>query len=649
MVFGTEIEAHLAFALKKIALREIIKVNVEGKTGARALIETTIGRIMFNERLPKTLQYVNREIKASTIKELITHAMLVCTEEEVARLIDNLKEIGFYAATVSGISVSTFDLKRLPNKDKLIEEAEEKIKEIEQEYQNGLITHSEQRRLSNNVWLEATEKMANLTWELFDKNDIVRIIAESGGARAGKDQIKQLAAMRGLIFDPLGRIVELPIKSNFREGLSIFEYVNSARGSRKGLTDSALKTADAGYLTRRLVDVAHDLIIRQVDCETEEGINVDMAKRDNESYMTMMLLGRVVIHDITSKKNKKTIVAKGREIDYETLAEIIKDETVSEVSVRSPLFCRLKYGLCAACYGWDLSAYRRADSGTPVGVIAAQSIGEPGTQLTMRVRHFGGVVMSDVTQGLPRVEELFEVRRPKTLAPIAEIAGKVQVNKVDDGYIIRIRNARAKPVEEREYFVPLTSTILVKEDETVTAGTQLCEGYLDPRDILKISGLRASQEYLIEQIQNVYESQGISIHYKHFETIIRKMSDKVMIETPGDTALMPGDLISKLRFEEENANVISEGGEPASAREIILGITKASLVTDSWLSASSFQETTQVLTDAALEGRVDHLIGLKENVIVGRLIPVREEFIEGSVAHAEHAKQAEQKEQTQVV
>ena len=376
---------------------------------------------------------------------------------------------------------------------------------------------------------------------------------------------------------------------------------------------------------------------------------MDMAKRDNESYMTMMLLGRVVIHDITSKKNKKTVVAKGREIDYETLAEIIKDETVSEVSVRSPLFCRLKYGLCAACYGWDLSAYRRADSGTPVGVIAAQSIGEPGTQLTMRVRHFGGVVMSDVTQGLPRVEELFEVRRPKTLAPIAEIAGKVQVNKVDDGYIIRIRNARAKPVEEREYFVPLTSTILVKEDETVTAGTQLCEGYLDPRDILKISGLRASQEYLIEQIQNVYESQGISIHYKHFETIIRKMSDKVMIETPGDTALMPGDLISKLRFEEENANVISEGGEPASAREIILGITKASLVTDSWLSASSFQETTQVLTDAALEGRVDHLIGLKENVIVGRLIPVREEFIEGSVAHAEHAKQAEQKEQTQVV
>ncbi len=625
--FADEQEAHLAFSLKKISLREPIMVRVDGKKP----FETTIGRVIFNERLPETMRFVNREVKASTIKELVTRAMVICSEQEVADLIDNLKAVGFYAATISGISVSTFDLKRLEHKDKLVDEAEAKIKEIEQEYQNGLITHAEQRRLSNNVWLEITEKMANLTWELFDKNDIVRIIAESGGARAGKDQIKQLAAMRGLIYDPLGRIVELPIKSNFREGLSIFEYVNSARGSRKGLTDSALKTADAGYLTRRLVDVAHDVIIREGDCGTDEGILVEMDKRDNESYMTSMLLGRVVMRDVASKKDKKTIVKKGSEIDYEALAQILKDDTITEISVRSPMFCRLRYGLCAACYGWDLSAYRRADTGTPVGVIAAQSIGEPGTQLTMRVRHFGGVVMSDVTQGLPRVEELFEVRRPKVLAPIAEIGGKVQVNKVEDGYIIRVRNAKVKPVDEREYFVPMTSTVLVAEGDTIAAGTQLCEGYLDPRDVLKISGLRSAQQYLIDQIQNVYESQGIAIHYKHFETIVRKMSDKVMIETPGDTSLMPGDLVSKLRFEEENANVISEGGEPASAREIILGITKASLVTDSWLSASSFQETTQVLTDAALEGRVDNLIGLKENVIVGRLIPVREEFIEGEL------------------
>ncbi len=621
-VFANENEAHLAFSLKKIALREPIKARI-----GKEVLETTVGRIMFNERLPEEMRFVNSEIKASTIKTLVTKAMVLADKDQVAYLIDNLKQIGFYAATVSGISVSTFDLKKLPNKDELIAESEIKIKEIEEEYQNGLITHAEQRRLSNDVWLDVTEKMANLTWDLFDKNDIVRIIAESGGARAGKDQIKQLAAMRGLIYDPMGRIVELPIKSNFREGLSIFEYVNSARGSRKGLTDSALKTADAGYLTRRLVDVAHDVIIREEDCGTDEGIIVPMANRENESFMTSMLLGRVAIKDIASKKDKKVLVKKGSEIDYETLPLILKDETITEVNLRTPLFCRLKYGLCAACYGWDLSTYRRADEGTPVGVIAAQSIGEPGTQLTMRVRHFGGVVMSDVTQGLPRVEELFEVRRPKVLAPVAEIGGKVQVNKVEDGYIIRVRNSKAKPVDEREYFVPLTSTILVQEGETVAAGTQLCEGYLDPRDVLKISGLRSAQNYLINQIQAVYESQGIPIHYKHFETIVRKMSDKVMIETPGDTSLMPGDLVSKLRFEEENANVITEGGEPASAREIVLGVTKASLVTDSWLSASSFQETTQVLTDAALEGRVDHLIGLKENVIVGRLIPVRQEFI----------------------
>jgi DNA-directed RNA polymerase subunit beta' len=623
-VFADTKEAHLAYSLKKITLRQPIKVKVGDE-----VLETTIGRIMFNERLPENMRFVNKEIKASTIKELVTKAMVVASEEDVAKLIDNLKEVGFFAATLSGISVSTFDLKRLSDKDRLIEEAEKKIAEIDQEYQNGLITQAEQRRLSNNVWLEVTEELANLTWELFDKNDIVRIIAESGGARAGKDQIKQLAAMRGLIYDPLGRIVELPIKSNFREGLSIFEYVNSARGSRKGLTDSALKTADAGYLTRRLVDVAHDVIIREGDCGTEEGIVVPMTSRDNETHLTSMLLGRTVAHDVVGK-DRKVIVKKGEQIDFEAFSKIMKDDSTADIIVRSPLFCRLRYGLCAACYGWDLSTYKVADEGTPVGVIAAQSIGEPGTQLTMRVRHFGGVVMSDVTQGLPRVEELIEVRRPKVLATIAEIGGKVQVNKVEDGYIIRVRNTKVKPVDEREYFVPLTSTLLVEEGQNVEAGTQLCEGYLDPRDILKISGLRSAQQYLIDQIQNVYESQGIAIHFKHFETIVRKMSDKVMVETPGDTSLMPGDLVSKLRFEEENANVISEGGEPASAREIVLGVTKASLVTDSWLSASSFQETTQVLTDAALEGRVDHLIGLKENVIVGRLIPVREEFIESN-------------------
>ncbi|HRN96430.1 MAG TPA: DNA-directed RNA polymerase subunit beta', partial [Candidatus Levybacteria bacterium] len=442
----------------------------------------------------------------------------------------------------------------------------------------------------------------------------------------GKSQIMQLSAMRGLIYDPMGRIVELPIKSNFREGLSIFEYVNSARGSRKGLTDSALRTADAGYLTRRLVDVTHDVIVREEECGSDRGIEADMREWENKMYMTNMLLGRVVAEDIMAKR-KKVIAAAGSIIDHQVLEEILKTEGIESITLRSPIYCKLKYGICSNCYGWDLSSYQKANLGTPVGVLAAQSIGEPGTQLTMRVKHFGGVVMSDVTQGLPRVEELFEIRRPKNLAPVSEIAGKVQITQVEDGYIIRVRNTKAKPVEEREYFVPLTSTILVEEGQLVETGTQLCEGYLDPKEILKVSGLEAAQKYVVKEVQKVYESQGISINYKHFETIIRKMSDKVLIETPGDTSLLPGDLVSKVRFEDENASVISEGGEPASARETILGITKAALVTDSWLSSASFQETTQVLTDASLEGAEDHLVGLKENVIVGRLIPVRPELL----------------------
>jgi len=467
---------------------------------------------------------------------------------------------------------------------------------------------------------------------------MVKVIAESGGARAGKDQIKQMAAMRGLIYDPLGRIVELPIKSNFREGLSIFEYVNSARGSRKGLTDSALKTADAGYLTRRLVDVAHDVIIREDDCGTEKGYEINLDEnRENVNYLTNMLLGRVVIKDIASKKTKKVYVKKGGEIDHEKLKEIIADENVSVAHIRTPLLCMLKYGVCASCYGWDLSTYKLADMGTPVGVIGAQSIGEPGTQLTMRVKHFGGVVMSDVTQGLPRVEELFEVRKPKNMAPVSEISGKAEIEKVEDGYIVKVKNSKVKPVEEREYFVPLASSLMIEDGEQVSAGTQLCEGHLDPKEILKVGGLNASQQYLINQIQHVYESQGIAIHYKHFETIVRKMSDKVLVEIAGDTTLLPGDLVSAIRFEEENAEAMSKGGEPAVGRETLLGVTKAALVTDSWLSAASFQETTQVLTDAALQGKVDHLIGLKENVIVGRLIPVREKFMDDEVLEAEVA------------
>ncbi len=609
-------EAFLAHSLNKIKLREPINIRIDGKT-----ILTTIGRLLFNEQLPKEMEYINKSVKASDIKKIITKAIPSFTPLEVAKLIDNIKEVGFYSATISGISVSIFDNEMISEKDDLINDAEKEITQIEKEYQEGLITLEEKKRLSNDVWLRTTEKIADLTWKNMKPQNVIKTIIDSEGARAGKEQLKQLSAMRGLILDPLGKIVELPIKSNFREGLSIFEYVASARGSRKGLTDSALKTANAGYLTRRLVDVAHDVIIRSEDCEAKEGITIVRDEKGRLASFGDRLIGRFSINNITSKKTKKVIVKKNEEIDEEKARQIAESD-VPEVTVRSPLTCKLKYGLCAACYGWDFATRKKVQLGVPIGVVAAQSIGEPGTQLTMRVRHFGGVVMADVTQGLPRVEELFEMRTPKNFAPISEIAGKIIIEEKEDGYIIRVRNVRTKPVDEREYFVPLTSDINVKDGDEITAGSQLATGYLDPKEVLKVQGLVLAQRYLINEAQRVYESQGIGINDKHFEVTLRKMSDKIVIETVGDTSLIPGDFITKARFEDINKETLAQGGEPASGRQVVLGITKAALFSDSWLSAASFQETTRVLTEAALEGREDKLIGLKENVIIGRLIPV---------------------------
>ncbi len=609
-------EAFLAHSLRKIKLREPIDIKVDGK-----VIETTVGRLMLNEKLPEDFGFINEPIKASGIKRIVTAAIKKYSSEEVEQIIDSIKSLGFYGATVSGISVSVFDNQMVEEKDKLIEEAEKKVAGVEQDFQEGLITIEERKRLSNEIWLATTDKIADLTWNNLKTGNVIRTIIDSEGARAGKEQLKQLSAMRGLILDPLGKIVELPIKSNFREGLSIFEYVASARGSRKGLTDSALKTANAGYLTRRLVDVSHDVIIRAEDCGTLEGIAVSQGEKGRTVAFGDRILGRFAAAKIVSRKTKKEIVKAGEEITEDKAKQIVSEE-VAEVAVRSPITCKLEYGLCAKCYGWDFSTKRKVELGVPVGVVAAQSIGEPGTQLTMRVRHFGGVVMSDVTQGLPRVEELFEMRAPKSLSPISEISGKVSIETTEDGYIVRVKSSRSKPSDEREYFVPLASTLNVSEGDEILAGAALAEGYLDPKEVIKIKGLVEGQRYIITEAQKVYESQGIGINDKHFEVILRKMSDKVIIETVGDTSLIPGDFITKTRFEQINAEVLSQGGEPATARQTILGITKSSLFSDSWLSASSFQETTKVLTDAALEGAEDRLTGLKENVIIGRLIPV---------------------------
>lgn len=616
-IFADGQEAILAYQAKKISLRHPIRVRING-----SLIRTSVGRVLFNEILPEDLRYYNEPVKAVTIKGLVTKAFDLYPKEEVAQLIDRFKDFGFFGATIAGgVSVSVFDNSIIPDKKKMIDEAETKVKEVETNYQQGFITNEERKRLENEIWIDITEKVADKTWALMPQDNPVKIIINSGGARASKDQLKQLSAIKGLVVDPLGKIVELPTKSNYREGLSIFEYVTSTRGSRKGLTDSALKTADAGYLTRRLIDVAHDAIIRSEDCNTEKGIEIDR-KEDRQATLEMRVVGRVLVKDVIAPKTKKVLMKKGELITEDKLHIL---SPVDKVTVRSPLTCELKYGMCAVCYGIDLSTKKFVEEGTPVGIIAAQSIGEPGTQLTMRVRHAGGIVGLDVTQGLPRVEELFEVRTPKIYSPLSEIAGKVTVDEEDSCFKVTVKSIGIKPVEERIYTVAKTSELKVKTGDLIAAGSAITSGPMDIKEVLQIRDLLQTQQYLLSEVQMVYESQGIPIHDKHFEVIIRKMSDKVRIETSGDTVLLPGELIDKRIFEDENSRILAEGGEPSTAQVVILGITRASLYTESWLSAASFQETTTVLTEAALQGKEDRLLGLKENVIIGRLIPVTAE------------------------
>lgn len=617
--FGDVSEAIYAYQTGKIELRKLIKVNVRG-----TLMTTTVGKIFFNEILPHDLGYVNTPVKAATVKQIIVNALSKYSKEEVVILIDAIKNLGFLGATLSGgLSVSVFDCEMITEKATIIKEAEDKVKEVEVNYQQGLITLEEKKRLSNETWIEITERIADITWTRMPVDNPVKMIIDSGGARASKDQLKQLSAIKGLVVDPSGKIVELPTKSNYREGLSIFEYVTSTRGSRKGLTDSALKTADAGYLTRRLVDVSHDAIIRIDDCGTTEGWEISK-NEDRQALLANRVIGRFAAVDVVAPGSKKVLIAAGEEITEEN-AKLLDEHGVESVTVRSPIACQSPIGLCIKCYGHDFATNALVSKGTPAGVVAAQSIGEPGTQLTMRVRHAGGIVGLDVTQGLPRVEELFEVRMPRILSPIADIAGKAEVTQTDSGYKVRIRNTMIKPPEEREYLIPLTSELKVTDGALVAAGDQLANGNLDIKEVLQVRGLRGAQKYLITEIQRVYESQGITINDKHFEVIVRKMSEKVRIDTSGDTMLLPGELVDRMRFQEENARVLAQGGEPSTAQIVVLGITRSALFTESWLSAASFQETTNVLTDACLAAKEDKLIGLKENVIIGRLIPVSAE------------------------
>lgn len=621
-IFGSPAEALYAYQTGIIQMRQEIKVRLPlSKEAEPTLVTTTAGRLRFNELLPEFMGFVNEPITAGSIKTIIRASVNQCTQEETTKLIDAIKQIGFRTGTQSGLSVAVSDCIAIDDKQHMIEAANKRVEEIQEDYSQGLITLEEKRRLSNEVWIETTDELAEKTWEHFDDSNAVKITINSGGTRASKDQVKQLSAMRGLVVDPLGNIVELPTKSNFREGLSIFEYVTSSRGSRKGLTDSALKTADAGYLTRRLVDVSHDAIIRLDDCQTDKFITIE-AEGNREKVFDNRILGRYVPSDVKTSKGK--VLVKAGEMVTEEAAVAIVEAGIKSVDVYSPITCESRHGLCAKCYGWDFSTKKPVDIGTPVGVVAAQSIGEPGTQLTMRVKHAGGIVGLDVTQGLPRVEELFEARNPKYSAPISEVAGKVSIEETSNGYHITVTTT-GKPVEEKTYLVPLTNVLKVSDGDLIDAGTQLSTGPLDIKKVMEIRGLKACQDYLLESIQAVYESQGISINDRHFEVIIRKMSDKVKIETTGDTSFLPGEVVDQTFFEQENNQVVAEGGEPATAQVIILGITNSSLYTSSWLSAASFQHTTSVLTSSAVEGREDNLLGLKENVIIGRLIPSNRE------------------------
>ena len=617
-IFESENEVILVLNADRVAMRQQVKVRI-----GKQVIETTPGRVVFNIQIPASMRFINETINAATIKRIVSRAIDEFPEEEVVELIDRLKSLGFDGASFSGLSVSVFDCVIVGSKAHIIQKAEKEVAQIEKNFSMGLITKEESKRLSQEVWLSTTNELADLTWRNLPQDNSIKIISDSGGSRATAEQIKQLAAIRGLVTDPSGRIVSLPIKSNFREGLSAFEYFTSARGARKGLADRAIKTAESGYLTRRLVDVAHDAIIRIEDCGSKEGIVISKEDKRQAAFLSR-IQGRVTATDVATAKSKK-VIAKKDTLITEEIAHEIEKNGIGEIAVRSVLACEAKYGLCSMCYGVDLVIRKLVTIGTPVGVIAAQSIGEPGTQLTMRTFHTGGIVGLDITQGLPRVEELFEARTPKFSAQISEISGKVKIEETKDGHVVKVKNTNLKPPVEKEYFMPPTSELKVSDGQLVASGTPLSSGYLDIKEILGVSGLRAAQKYVISEAQEVYETQGVAINGKHFEAIVRKMSEKVRVESSGDTVLLPGELIDRNRFTEENAKVLAEGGEPATAQVVILGITKAALYTESFLSAASFQETTRVLTDAAIEGKSDRLLGLKENVIIGRLIPTSPE------------------------
>lgn len=608
----------------KVRVRRFIGDDTKGK-----LIESTVGRFIFNEKIPQDLGYVDREADKYSLEidflcdkkklgQIIDKCYRKHGNTKTALMLDYIKDMGFHYSTVGAITISVSDMEIPEAKKDILAEAEKKVEKYETAYRRGLMSDSERYERVIDTWNDATDDIADALMKSLGTLNNLFIMAHSG-ARGSKSQIKQIGGMRGLMANASGQTIEIPIKSNFREGLSVLEYFISTNGARKGLADTALRTADSGYLTRRLVDVSHNVIVREMDCGTDEGIEVRAFTDGKEVIepLKLRIIGRIALTDIENPKNGKLIVEQGEEIT-ESAADEIEASGVEAVAIRSVMTCHSIYGICAKCYGRNLATGESVNIGEAVGITAAQSIGEPGTQLTMRTFHTGGVAGSDITHGLPRVEELFEARKPKGLAEICEADGTVVSieTRKDNKTEVKVRGE-----EERVYVIPYGARLNVKEGDYVLAGDQITKGPLNPHDILRLNGVEGVYQYLLKEVQRVYKQQGVDINDKHVEVIVSQMLSKYKIEDAGDTTLLPGGLYSKFELDEANEAAEAEGGEAANGKRILLGITKASLATNSFLSAASFQETTRVLTDAAIKGKMDRLLGLKENVIIGKLIP----------------------------
>ncbi len=615
-----------------VKLHDVAEFRPYGREGGHVL--TTIGRIIYNDRIERALAealgdefdaskytFVNQSMKKRDTTRLIDLLVQTYGATTISLVLDAFKDLGFKYATQAGITISKNDVVVPPEKQAILDKYDNIVGDITGQYEDGLITQEERHEAVVEQWNAATDEVADAMIANLDTLNPIFMMANSG-ARGSFKQIRQLAGMRGLMANPKGEIIERPIKANFMEGLSVLEYFISTHGARKGLADTALRTADSGYLTRRLVDVAQDVIIREADCGTGDYIELAVFKADGEANDG--LVGRIAAKPITTKRNRM-LADGGSEIGRGELADIVQafqDDhdkgTEVTVPVRSVLKCEAPSGVCQACYGRAMATGTLAQIGDAVGIVAAQSIGEPGTQLTMRTFHTGGVAGADITHGLPRVVELFEARRPKGLAKIAEQDGIVSIEETDKALTVVITDDAG---EEHRHAFPRRTRLFVSGGERIKAGRQLNEGSVYPHELLAIRGRTETEQYLVKEVQEVYKSQGVDINDKHIELIVRQMLKKVRVDQKGDTDYLPGQFVDRFEFARANAAVQDQGGETAQFEDIILGITKASLNTDSFLSAASFQETTKVLTDAALEGKIDRLNGLKENVIIGKLIP----------------------------